>query len=423
MGSAWVDHPSFELVELASEVTGRDLAHLLLEADQETLTKTDNAQIATFVQSLIILDAAERLGIEPSAAAGHSLGEYTALVAAGSLDFEDGLRLVSERGAAMRAAAESDPGTMVAVLGLDDESVETACRRVDGEAWIANFNAPGQVIVAGKKEALEELSAIAKELGAKRVMSMPVGGAFHTPLMASARDRLRKALASTNFHALDPVVVANVDARPHDDPDEWPQLLSAQLCSPVRWRQTLDTLIADGIQTFVELGPGGVLTGLLRRAAPTTDIVGLSVSTPDELARLVRILAGNTAGTAPTGELFEMTERLIVSPAVGLFEPAPELTGYLPGSAAPAGEPLVIEVGGLLGLVGDTEVRSAFAGTLEGVLVLSGERVTRGQPVAWLRAPGQGASTASEPGTTGEQGRIRERAVSETRPLQHERTA
>jgi [acyl-carrier-protein] S-malonyltransferase len=418
MGSAWVDHPSFELVALASEVTGRDLAYLLLEADQETLTKTDNAQIATFVQSLIVLDAAERLGIEPSAAAGHSLGEYTALVAAGSLDFEDGLRLVSERGAAMREAAESAPGTMIAVLGLDDESVETACRRVDGEAWIANFNAPGQVIVAGRAGALEEFSAIAKELGAKRVMSMAVGGAFHTPLMSSARDRLRKALATTTFHALDPVVVANVDARPHDDPEEWPQLLSAQLCSPVRWRQTLDTLLADGIQTFVELGPGGVLTGLLRRAAPTTDTVGLSVSTPDELARLVRILAGNTSGTAPTGELFEMTERLIVSPAVGLFEPVAGLKSYLPGSAEVSRDPVFIEVGGLLGLVGGTEVRSAFSGTLEGVLVLAGERVTRGQPVAWLRAPARD----DEP-TQGDR-RIRDdRAARDETPFENERTA
>ncbi len=387
MGVAWVDHPSFELVALASEITGRDLAHLLLEADQETLTRTDNAQIATFVQSLVVLDAAERIGIEPSAAAGHSLGEYTALVAAGSLDFEDGLRLVSERGAAMQEAAECAPGTMIAVLGLDDEAVEAACRRVDGEAWIANFNAPGQVIVAGTADALAEFSAIAKELGAKRVLSMPVGGAFHTPLMAPARDRLRKAVATTSFHALDPVVVANVDARPHADPDEWPQLLSAQLCSPVRWRQSLDTLLSDGMQTFVELGPGGVLTGLLRRVAPTTDAIGVSVSTPDELEHLVEILADGIVGAAPTGERFHMTERLVVSPAVGLFEPAAGLNGYLPGAAGRSTSPVLIQVGGLLGSVGTTEVRSAFAGSLEGVLVLAGERVTRGQPIAWLRAP------------------------------------
>lgn len=399
MGTAWVDHPSFELVALASEVTGRDLAYLLLEADQETLTRTDNAQIATFVQSLIVLDAAERLGIEPSASAGHSLGEYTALVAAGSLDFEDGLRLVAERGAAMQQAAECAPGTMIAVLGLDDESVETACRRVDGEAWIANFNAPGQVIVAGTSEALAEFSAIATELGAKRVLSMPVGGAFHTPLMSGARDRLRKALAVTSFHALDPVVVANVDARPHEDPEEWPQLLSAQLCSPVRWRQSLETLLGEGMQTFVELGPGGVLTGLLRRVAPTTDTIGVSVSTPDDLARLVKILAGGIVGTAPAGERFHMTERLVVSPAVGLFEPAPGLSSYLPGGAGQSGDPVIIEVGALLGFVGTTEVRSSFSGTLEGVLVLAGERVNRGQPIAWLRAPipDEGSSQGSRP--------------------------
>ena len=395
MGAAWVDHPSFELVALASEVTGRDLAHLLLEADQDTLTRTDNAQIATFVQSLIVLDAAERIGIVPSACAGHSLGEYTALVAAGSLDFEDGLRLVAERGAAMQEAAEYAPGTMIAVLGLDDETVEAACRRADGEAWIANFNAPGQVIVAGTSEAVREVGSIAKELGAKRVMAIPVGGAFHTPLMSGARDRLRKALASTPFHALDPGVVANVDARLHDDPEEWPRLLSAQLCSPVRWRQTVDTLLGEGMQTFVELGPGGVLTGLARRVLPTAETIGVSVATPDDLDRLVEILAGGmVSGAAPAGEHFHMTERLVVSPVAGLFEPAPGLGGYLPGGTGRSAEPVVVEVGGLLGLVGTTEVRSAFSGTLEGVLVLAGERVTGGQPIAWLRAQTHDERTA-----------------------------
>jgi len=394
MGAAWVDHPSFELVALASEITERDLAHLLLEADQETLTRTDNAQIATFVQSLIVLDAAERIGIVPSACAGHSLGEYTALVASGSLDFEDGLRLVAERGAAMQEAADYAPGTMIAILGLDDESVEAACRRADGEAWVANFNAPGQVIVAGTSDAVAEVGIIAKELGAKRVMSIPVGGAFHTPLMSGARDRLRKALSATTFHALDPVVAANVDARLHDDPEEWPRLLSAQLCSPVRWRQTLDTLLSEGMQTFVELGPGGVLTGLVRRVAPTADTIGVSVNTPDDLDRLVEILAGGLVGSAPAGEHFHMTERLVVSPTAGLFEPADGLNGYLPGGTGRSVDPVIIEVGGLLGYVGTTEVRSAFSGSLEGVLVLAGERVTGGQPIAWLRAPVQDERTS-----------------------------
>jgi len=394
MGAAWVDHPSFELVALASDVTERDLAYLLLEADQDTLTRTDNAQIATFVHSLMVLDAAERIGIVPSACAGHSLGEYSALVAAGSLDFEDGLRLVAERGAAMQEAADYAPGTMIAVLGLDDESVEAACRRGDGDAWVANFNAPGQVIVAGTSEAVREVGSIAKELGAKRVLSMPVGGAFHTPLMAGARDRLRKALAATTFHTLEPAVVANVDARFHDDPEEWPRLLSAQLCSPVRWRQSLDTLLAEGMQTFAELGPGGVLTGLVRRVAPTADTIGVSVSTPDDLDRLVEILAGGAVGVVPEGEHFHMTERLVVSPGAGLFEPAAGLRSYMPGGTGRSAEPVFIEVGGLLGLVGTAEIRSAFSGTLEGVLVLTGERVTAGQPIAWLRANNENEGTS-----------------------------
>src|SRR5487761_2538564 len=215
------------------------------------------AQLATFVSSLIALDAAERLGLEPFACAGHSLGEYSALVATGSLSYEDGLRLVAERGAAMQDAADSRAGTMMAVLGLDDDDVESACVRAEGDAWVANYNAPGQVVIAGEKEALERASEIAKSLGAKRVLSFPVGGAFHPPFMAPARDRLRKAISEINFREPEPIVVANVDARSHGAPSDWPGLLSAQLCSPVRWRQTLTTLSELGCRTFIELGPGG----------------------------------------------------------------------------------------------------------------------------------------------------------------------
>jgi [acyl-carrier-protein] S-malonyltransferase len=149
MGASWVDHPSWELVEHASEVVDRDLAELLLDADQTVLTRTANAQLATFVLSLVVLDAAERVGIVPAIAAGHSLGEYTALVATGSLDFEDGLRIVAERGAAMADAAEQRRGTMMAVLGLGDDDVEAACLRTEGDAWVANYNAEGQVVIAG----------------------------------------------------------------------------------------------------------------------------------------------------------------------------------------------------------------------------------------------------------------------------------
>ncbi|HVC24497.1 MAG TPA: ACP S-malonyltransferase [Acidimicrobiales bacterium] len=413
MGAAWVDHPSWELVEHASAIVDRDVAALLLDADQTTLTLTSNAQLATFVLSLVVLDAAERLGVVPAAAAGHSLGEYTALVATGAVDFDDGLRLVAERGAAMQDAADQASGTMMAVLGLADDDVEAACLRAEGDVWVANFNAPGQVVIAGSPDALAVAATIARSLGAKRVLPIPVGGAFHTPYMAPARERLRKALAAATFREPEPGVVANVDARLHLDPAEWPSLLSAQLCGPVRWRQSLETLHAAGARTFVELGPGGVLTGLVKRVLGN-DARARSVATPEELERLVEMLApppSSSLSTAPAhaGERYAMTERLVVAPSTGPFAPAPDCLPAVPtlasasgrarrsrargASAAPAPEPDVasrapihIRVGDLVGWAGAAEIRSAFAGTLEGVLVLPGERVVAGQPVAWLRA-------------------------------------
>ena len=395
MGANWVDHPSFELVEHASEVVGRDVATLLLTADQETLTNTANAQLATFVTSLVVLDAAERIGLEPAACAGHSLGEYSALVATGALGYEDGLELVAERGTAMSEAAEHNPGTMMAVLGLADEDVETACVRAEGEVWVANYNAPGQVVIAGEKDSLERAAHLARKAGAKRVVAFPVGGAFHTPLMAPARDRLRKALAAATFFESDPAVVANVDAKAHPDGEDWPGLLSAQLCAPVRWRQSLDTLYASGARTFVELGPGGVLTGLAKRVLPAGSTVNCSVATPVELEALVAALAGAAAQRPPVerlvGEHFSMAERLIISPGTGPFRPTDAFAAAaprLPGRAAdePGDRVVHVAVGDLVGWAGKTEIRSSFAGTLAGVLVLAGERVLHGQPVAWLRA-------------------------------------
>jgi [acyl-carrier-protein] S-malonyltransferase len=391
MGTPWKEHPSFELAEQASDITGRDVAELLCSADLETLKQTDNAQLATFVLSLIVLDGAERVGLEPGLCAGHSLGEYTALVAAGALDYEDALRLVAERGSAMQHAAEVNPGTMAVVLGMDDDAVESACTLAEGDVWVANYNAPGQVVIAGSVEAVAEAGLIAKEMGGKKVLPIPVGGAFHTPLMNPARDRLRKALASATFHAPEPAVVANVDARAHIEAEDWPRLLSAQLCSPVRWRQTLEALVSAGTQTFLELGPGGVLTGLSRRMLPTAEAIAVSVATPDDLDRLLESLAGRSAAQqeaieSRVGERFHMSERLVVSPKAGLFEPHATLIGLMPGPGGGERSPVQVEVGGLVGLVGDTEIRSAFAGSLEGVLVLPGERVTAGQPVAWLRA-------------------------------------
>jgi [acyl-carrier-protein] S-malonyltransferase len=393
MGRPWVNHPSWEVVGEASEVAGRDLGRLLLDADQDELTLTANAQLATYVLSLVVLDGIERVGIEPTACAGHSLGEYTALTASGALGFEDGVRLVVERGEAMHHTAEERLGKMAAILGADEDAVEAACQRAEGEVWVANYNAPGQVVIAGTPEAVTVAGGIARELGARRVMAFPVAGAFHTSLMAPARARLRKALADTPFADPEIPVVANVDARVHPGAEEWPALLSAQLCSPVRWRQSLGTLAELGATQVVEVGPGGVLTGLTRRTLP--DAQALAVASPDDLGVLVDTLSGtegwHTYAAAHQGEHLYTSERVVVSPGTGVFSPDAGLSAPGPGgpaapSAAPAaGESDEVLVGALLGHVGDSEVRTPFAGRVVGFLAHPGERVVAGQPLAWLR--------------------------------------
>jgi [acyl-carrier-protein] S-malonyltransferase len=403
MGRDWADHPSWEVVEEASAAAGRDLHRLLLEAPMEELTRTVNAQMATFVHSLVVLDAVERLGLTPIACAGHSLGEYTALVAAGALHFNDGVRLVGARGDAMARATENLPGTMAALMGISDDDAEAACHRAEGDAWVANYNGPGQVIIAGTADAIANVSAIAKQMGARKVLTLPVAGAFHTPLMAGARPALRDALAGTTFAAPEVPVVANVDARAHLDPGEWPGLLSAQLCAPVRWRQTLQTLAGLGARTLVELGPGGVLTGLAKRAAP--DLRALAVATPDDLDALMDAIAaseGTDADAPPVhaGEHLYVSERVVVSPGGGTFVPEPSLaapgTGLLPGTAGHTTDPgggggagtSDIAVGDLVGLVGETEIRTPFSGRVVRWLAAAGERVQEGQPVLWLRVAG-----------------------------------
>jgi [acyl-carrier-protein] S-malonyltransferase len=374
MGKPWVDHGSWELVTEASEIAGRDVGDLLLNADAETLKDTRYAQLPTFVSSLMVLDAVERLGFEPSLCAGHSLGEYTALTANGALGFDDGVRLVIERAAAMHDAGTESPGVMSAVLGLDDEQVETACRRADSDVWVANFNAPGQVVIAGSPTGVQLASEHAKELGAKRIMALPVSGAFHTPLMAPARDRLREAIAAAKPRDSDVPIVSNVDAKAHSHGNEWTTLLSAQLSSPVRWKQCLQTMSESGIKDFVELGPGGVLTGMAKRTIESART--LSISTPDELDKLIEWIG---ASSLPTQELHEgehlfAVERLVVSPGAGVFVPNAKIAN---GAR--------ISVGDVIGMVGDQEVRSLFDGILQNYISVDGERLTPHQPVAWLR--------------------------------------
>jgi len=376
MGRPWQGHESWELIEEASDVAGRDVADLLLDADAEELRDTRNAQLTTFVSSLMVLDAVERLGIEPSFCAGHSLGEYTALVATGALSFDDGVRLVVERADAMHEAGLAAPGTMAAVLGLDDDDVEIACRRADSDVWVANFNAPGQIVIAGSPEGVAKASEIAKELGAKRVMPLQVSGAFHTPFMTAARDRLRVAITAASPRDTEVPVVSNVDALLHATGNEWSSLLSAQLSNPVRWKHCLLTLAAEGVTGFVELGPGGVLTGMAKRTVENSRTI--SVATPDELDKLIEWVDASapiTAGQIEGEHLFAI-ERLVVSPAAGVFTPIGDVTNGM-----------LIEVGRVLGHVGEHEVRSPFAGVVQSYIAVEGERVTSRQPIAWLRTP------------------------------------
>ncbi len=374
MGRPWVDHESWELVQEASDVAGRDVAALLLAADAEELRDTRNAQLTTFVSSLMVLDAVERIGIEPSFCAGHSLGEYTALTATGALAFDDGVRLVVARAAAMHEAGLAQPGTMAAVLGLDDDQVDVACRRADEDVWVANYNAPGQVVIAGSPAGVAAATSHAKELGAKKVMPLQVSGAFHTPFMTAARNRLREAIAEADPRDTEIPVVSNVDALPHHEGKEWASLLSAQLSSPVRWKHCLQELEDLGVTDFAELGPGGVLSGMAKRTL--TGARTISVATPEELDKLLEWVR-EAAPTGPArleGEHLFASERLVVSPAAGIFQPA---AGLADGTS--------IDVGTVIGDVGGRDVVSPFAGTLQSYIAVATERVTARQPIAWLR--------------------------------------
>jgi [acyl-carrier-protein] S-malonyltransferase len=374
MGRPWTEHESWDLVEEASDVSGRDVGRLLLDADADELKDTRNAQLTTFVSSLMVLDAVERLGVEPSFCAGHSLGEYTALTATGALGFDDGVRLVVERAEAMHGAGQNNPGTMSAILGLDDELVEVACRRADSDVWVANFNAPGQIVIAGSAAGVARAVEIAKELGAKKAMALPVSGAFHTPFMTPARERLREAIAAAQPRDTEVPIVSNVDAIPHDHGDEWASLLSAQLSSPVRWKQCLLTLADLGVTGFAELGPGGVLTGMVKRTIEGSRTI--SVATPDELDKFIEWVnnAAPTGLQQHEGEHLFAVERLVVSPASGVFVP---LASVQPGHR--------ISIGQTLGMIGDTPVVSVFEGVLQAFIAVEGERVTLRQPIAWLR--------------------------------------
>lgn len=382
MGVPWLKHPSWEVVEEASATADRDIGRLLCEATEEELTETRNAQVATFTFSLLVLDAVERLGIEPTRLAGHSVGEYTALAASGALGFEESVRLVAERGEAMQSAADAAPGIMNVIAGCDADLVDIACRLADGNVWVANFNSVEETVIAGDVDTVERATSLALDLGATRAYPVRVGGAFHTPFMRPARDRLRKMLSTITFHDPDTPIVSNVDSRFHTRGEDWKVLLSAQLCSPIRWHQSimrlagLDDPNLDIESCFVELGPGDSLSAMIRHTLPTS--VALTVKTPADLDTLVDSVAGNTALHAYAldhqGESLYVSERVVISPAAGIFEPAAD--GPRQGQS--------IEVGTRLGTVGGQDVLAPFTGVVAGDLAQPGERVQAGQPIVWL---------------------------------------
>ena len=264
-GLPWRDSPHWELVERVSESAGTDVARLLLEADDEEVVRTDNAQLATFALSTVGYHDLLSAGVRPRYLLGHSLGEFSALVAAGLLTIDEGARLIAVRGAAMARAAREAPGSMVALMG-GDEGALGALGGLEG-VWVANVNGAQQVVVSGTREGLTDLLERHRELGWRRATALPVGGAFHSPLMAPAQGDLDEALARATWGATDHVVVANVDGRPHSDPIEWRGLLSRQLTSPVEF---LDATLAlpESVRVTVEMPPGAVLTGLTKRIRP-----------------------------------------------------------------------------------------------------------------------------------------------------------
>lgn len=256
-----------DLFAEADSILGIKISDIMFTGSSDDLRRTDITQPAVFIHSVAV---ARSLGADfkPDMVAGHSLGEFSALVACGALSFESGLRLVSKRANAMQKCCEKVPGTMAAIIGLADDKIEAICADLNAKGLVvvpANYNSPGQVVISGSKEAIESACPLMKEAGAKRALPLVVGGAFHSPLMTPAKDELALAISETQFNTPVCPIYQNVDAKPHTNPDEIKANLVTQLNSPVRWTQSVLNMIADGAEEFIECGPGTVLTGLINR--------------------------------------------------------------------------------------------------------------------------------------------------------------
>ncbi len=264
-----------DLMDKANEILGFDITKIMFEGTDEELRQTKVTQPAVFIHSVV---SALCMGdaFQPDMTAGHSLGEFSALVAAGALSFEDGLRLVSQRAQAMQKACELKPSTMAAIIGLADEVVEKVCAEVSTEGNVvvpANYNNPGQLVISGDIDAVNAACEKLKEAGAKRALPLKVGGAFHSPLMQPAKDELQAAIEATEFHAPKCPVYQNVDGKAHTEPEEIKQNLIAQLTAPVRWTQEVQAMIAAGATDFTECGPGKALQGMIAKIAKGNEAV------------------------------------------------------------------------------------------------------------------------------------------------------
>lgn len=264
-----------EMFDKANDILGFNITDLMFNGTDEDLRQTKVTQPAIFLHSVIL---AKTMGADftPDMVAGHSLGEFSALVAAGALSFEDGLRLVSARAMAMQKACEIKPSTMAAVIALPDEKVEEICASVtEGVVVPANYNCPGQLVISGSIEGIDAACEKLLAAGAKRALKLKVGGAFHSPLMEPARAELADAIANTAFHTPKCPVYQNVDAKPQTDPEAIKKNLIAQLTAPVRWTQTVQNMVADGAVSFTEVGPGAVLQGLVKKISKDVETAGI----------------------------------------------------------------------------------------------------------------------------------------------------
>ena len=272
LGVAWRHHPAWSVVERAEAALDRSFADLLLDPEA-TLDRTEDAQLCVLLTSLMAWEASPDLA-SPTAFAGHSLGQVTALIAAGTLGFEEGVRLAARRAGHTQKAAERRPGEMVALLGAGTSHAEELCQAVGGDCWLANDNAPGQVVAAGTPEAMDKAVDQAPSVGVRRATRLKVGGAFHTPLMAEAAAAFAEDLGTASFARPTAPIVSNGDARPYEDGDGWRQRLEDHLVRPVRWRESVEALASMGVTELVEVGPGAILAGLARRIVPGLSVRG-----------------------------------------------------------------------------------------------------------------------------------------------------